>query len=345
MNNSNQDLWNKTFSHIYIEEALLTHERARQILCSFPDAVIVPIQHYKDVFNRSHQNFHIQSLQKKLILAVNPGQLVYPGAPVCQNFGQEYFYYTSNVLNCLYDCEYCYLQGMYPSSNLVVFLNLHDNFAELAAILKEHPAYVCISYDTDLLTLEPVFHFIKDWIAFAKCNPELTIEVRTKSANARLIEELEPIQNMIYAWTLSPEPVSRQYEHRAPSFRARLLTVLAAIKYGHPVRLCFDPMLVIPDAVNLYTTMIDEVFSQIDASMLYDVSLGLFRISKEYLKQFRSQRPDSAIAMYPYQLSDGYCHYSKESAKELLSEVYKKLKLYVPEESIFMDAIAKQYIE
>ena len=34
-------------------------------------------------------------------------------------------------MNCVFDCEYCYLKGMYPSANLVVFVNLEDIFAEV----------------------------------------------------------------------------------------------------------------------------------------------------------------------------------------------------------------------
>lgn len=30
------------------------------------------------------------------------------------------------MMNCIFDCEYCYLKGMYPSGNLVVFVNLED---------------------------------------------------------------------------------------------------------------------------------------------------------------------------------------------------------------------------
>lgn len=32
---------------------------------------------------------------QNLILAAKHGELLYPGAPVCQNFGNEHFYYTS----------------------------------------------------------------------------------------------------------------------------------------------------------------------------------------------------------------------------------------------------------
>ena len=32
------------------------------------------------------------------------------------------------MFNCIYDCDYCYLQGMYPSANIVVFVNHEDFF-------------------------------------------------------------------------------------------------------------------------------------------------------------------------------------------------------------------------
>ncbi len=344
MNSSNKDLWNKPFSHIYVEKAIINTTQVTKILTQFPDSTVIPIKHYKDVFNRSNQNFHNQSLQRKLILATNQGQLVYHGAPVCQNFGQEYFYYTSNVLNCLYDCEYCYLQGMYPSANLVVFVNLSDHWNELEKLLVEHPVYVCISYDTDLLALEPMFHFVKDWIEFAKLHDNLTIEIRTKSANPSLMEELPVLDNIIYAWTLSPEVIQQQFEHRTPSLQARIKAVQTAIRVGHRVRLCFDPMLYIKDAKQIYTDFITTVMSQIPAKALYDVSFGCFRISKEYKKQLKRQRPNSCITLYPYMQSEGYYHYRPQDMKELLTPVYELLLNHLPADQIYLDALAMRLI-
>ena len=315
-----------------------------KILTQFSTSTIIPVKHYKDVFNRTNQNFHNQSLQRKLILATNQGQLVYHGAPVCQNFGQEYFYYTSNVLNCLYDCEYCYLQGMYPSANLVVFLNLSDHFEQLVKLLKKHPVYVCISYDTDLLALEPIFHFIKEWIAFAQQHKNLTIEIRTKSANSSLMESLPVQDNIIYAWTLSPDFVQQQYEHKTPSLSARINAVQTAIRTGHKVRLCFDPMLHLTHAKEIYTDFITTVINQIPASALYDVSLGCFRISKEYRKQLKKQRPNSCIALYPYVQSDGYYHYRPEHMKEFMLPIYHLLLTYLPADKIYLDSLAMKVL-
>ena len=52
------DFLNPSFSHIYIERAVdqdpRWRARAEQILQHFPRATCIPIEHYKDVFNRRH---------------------------------------------------------------------------------------------------------------------------------------------------------------------------------------------------------------------------------------------------------------------------------------------------
>ena len=55
----------------------------------------------------------------------------YEGAPVCQDFGNTNFYYCSTMMNCIYDCSYCYLKGMYPSGHMVLFVNIEDTWKNL----------------------------------------------------------------------------------------------------------------------------------------------------------------------------------------------------------------------
>ena len=156
MKNFKKDYYNSFCSHIYVEKAAMEYPRTNQILSHFKDAKIIEIDHYKDVFCRRGQKYTLQHKSQNLILAVKTGTLVYPGAPVCQSFGSEHFYYASCIMNCIYDCEYCYLKGMYPSGNLVVFVNLEDIFDEVKTLLKKHPVYLCVSYDTDLGALASV---------------------------------------------------------------------------------------------------------------------------------------------------------------------------------------------
>ena len=38
------------------------------------------------------------------------------------------------MYNCLFDCKYCFLQGMYSSANYVIFVNYEDYYEEIKKI-------------------------------------------------------------------------------------------------------------------------------------------------------------------------------------------------------------------
>lgn len=298
-------------------------------------ARIVRIHHYKDVFDDSAQGFLQGKQSRSLILAKNEGTLIYPGAPVCQDFGFQHFYYTSCVMNCVYDCEYCYLQGMYPSGILTVFVNQEDVFREVEKLLSVHPVYLSVSYDTDLLALEGLTGFVSRWIAFTREHEDLTIEIRTKCAGADLFERTEPCGRVIFAYTISPEEVVRTYEHGTPSLDARLQAARKALDSGWPVRLCFDPLVLIPDGENIYRSLIRKTAKKIPLSKVRDVSVGTFRISASYLKRIRRVRPDSPLIQFPFDQTKGYSHYPGKILETLEGAVIDELKKEIPEEKIF----------
>jgi len=262
---------------------------------------------------------------------------------VCQSFGNEHFYYTSCMMNCIYHCDYCYLQGMYPSGHVVMFVNLEDYFHEVELLLLKHPVYLCVSYDTDLLALEQSFSFVSKWLSFAVTHPDLTLEIRTKSGNPALFQPLSDIyaghedlkKQIIFAWTVSPKQVISSSEHGAASLSLRLRALQSARASGFSVRLCFDPMIYHAGWRENYAGLIDDIFREISPDILYDVSIGVFRISTEYLKNMRKKRPDSAIVQYPYHTEQGVSHYGPLS-EEMVHYMQEQLLSRLPEEKIFV---------
>lgn len=335
MKNLRQDYFNAPFSHIYVEKEIRNHKRTKEILERFPKAQVIAIDHYKDVFCRRGQDYGRQHKAPSLILAQKQGNLIYEGAAVCQSFGNEYFYYTSCVMNCIYDCEYCYLKGMYPSGNLVVFVNLEDYFQELEHVLNKHSAYVCVSYDTDLLALESLTGFVESWVAFAKKHDNLRLEIRTKCGRTDLWEKLPPLENVYYAFTLSPQPVVDSYEHGTSSLSQRIASAQKAMEQGFPVRLCFDPMIYCKDWKNHYEDLFQQVLTELDMTKLSDVSIGSFRISQDYLKKMRKASPDSAIVWFPYDNHNGVYQYPQSLMEEMEQFMLEKIKEHMPEEKIF----------
>lgn len=342
------------FSHIYIEKQILSNKYTKNILSHFPKSKVIIIEHYKDVFCRNGQDFFMQKQAPSLILASKNNNLIYKGANVCQDFGNEHFYYTSCVMNCIYDCEYCYLQGMYSCANIVVFVNLEDIFDEVEKLLKKHSVYLCISYDTDLLALENILGYTKAWIKFAKKHSNLKIEIRTKSANFNAIKDIKSSENIILAWTLSPEIIINSCEHNTPSLENRLKNIRQALNNNWYVRLCFDPLIYDKDWKNIYSNFIKQTFSylstnnnkipqsypqnnaQIVDNFIKDVSIGVFRISNEYLKNMRKQRKNSIIVNYPFENDNGVFHYGSKLSNEMINYIYNLVLNYISSDKIFV---------
>ncbi|MCD7826120.1 MAG: radical SAM protein [Clostridiaceae bacterium] len=335
MKKSGKACYNAAFSHIYVERQVWGHPRTERILKRFPHAVVVQVEHYKDVFCRKKQDYQAQHQAQSLILAAKKGQLVYPGASVCQSFGNEHFYYTSCVMNCIYDCEYCYLKGMYPSGNLVAFVNLEDIFAETEALLQQHSVYMCVSYDTDLLALESVLGFVQEWEEFVAKKKNLRVEIRTKCGRIDLWEKRKPSPALIYAFTMSPQFVVEHYEHRTAALAQRIRSAAEALDRGFCVRLCFDPMIYGPDWREQYHAMLCRIFDALDIGKIVDVSIGSFRISQEYLKRMRKNAPDSAVVQFPYENRDGVYQYPDRIRKEMELFLLEQLTAKIPREKLF----------
>lgn len=343
MSSSQNTIYNTPYTYVYVEQEAMQYPLTARILSALSarKSRVIPIRQYMDLFGRAHQSFAAQKNAPALILAVKHGNFIYPGAPVCQDFGNAHFYYTSFAMNCPFDCEYCYLQGMYPSANIVLFVNQEDYFAELKQLLSAHPVYLCISYDTDLLAFEHLTGFIRRYLSFAANEPELTTELRTKSAasvmglwQADTQTAPDILSRFIMAYTLSPQPVIARFEHRTPPLSARLSAVRAAHAAGFPVRLCFDPLLAVPEFETVYRDFLAQVHDALADIPIQDASIGVFRISDSYLKQMRKNRPDSALLQYPFTNEAHVCHYGARS-EEMISFVRAELEKWLEPEKIY----------
>ncbi len=336
MNPSKSFLLQDKFSHIYIEEAALKHPVTQSILGRFPHAKTIEIGHYKDLFNRSNQNFQVQKSSQKLILALKKDNFIYEGADVCHSFGHSHFYYTSSVLNCIYNCDYCYLQGMFPSSNIVVFVNIEDFILEAKSLLKRYPVYLTVSYDTDLLAFEGIYPFSAKWIEFASRSSDLTIELRTKSVNYKAISHIKPCSNVILAFTISPDEIINLYEKGTPSLASRLDAIKRAVSDGWKVRLCFDPLLLSDGWQNAYKDCIEKTFRVLTGTEINDVSIGVFRMASDYLKKIRKGRHDSSLIHYPFECRNGVYSYPDELKNDMIGFVYSEIAKYIEEGKIFI---------
>ncbi|MCC5816772.1 MAG: DNA photolyase [Leptospira sp.] len=314
------------YSTIYIENGVENSPVTKRILEKLPKSNLIYIHDYKEVFNRPNQNFQAQKLSPKLILARKKDNFLYKGSSLAPDFGEENFFYNALLLNCPYNCDYCYLQGMYSSGNIVLFVNIDDYFEKTDEYLKRlGRIYLCLSYDTDLLGMESWTGYSASWIEFARLRPNLILELRTKSANWRSIQDIKPIPNLILAWTLSPQNIVEKYEKKTASLPARIKAISSAMDAGWDVRVCIDPILDVPGWKEEYSGLVNILKESGVLPRVREVSLGSFRMNKDYFARVKNLRKDSHIYLSEFITEDGASFYPLSKREEMVHFLQEKL--------------------
>jgi spore photoproduct lyase len=267
---------------------------SEQILSKLPNATVVIINHYKELFNRRKQCFSFQKLSPKLILANKRPPFLYPLSKQCQPFFEPHVFYTTPMINCVFDCSFCFLKGMVDSANIVIFVNIDDFFDEVrcaaSTVGLDTSISLHISYESDLLALERLTGLCRRWLDFAHTIPNLKVEVRTKSGV--FLKKAAPLDRFVAAWSLSPDEVIQKYEIGTPKLFARLSAALSAANQGFLIRLCFDPVIPIDNSAGVYGQLFETVFRTIPRRSILDVGIGPIRAEKSLLKKMKKVNPD-----------------------------------------------------
>lgn len=329
---------------IYIEEEVRGHPRTDQILERFPRAIQVPCERYTELFNLRAQNFRLQKQRPALILAKKHGQLVLPAPPEYQ-IGADLNFYFSHMLNCLYDCRYCFLQGMYQSANYVLFVNYDDFARQITSIverkiLDDSPRKkVCFfsGYDCDSLALESLTGFAGYFLDhFSRLPVESWLELRTKSIQTSALSSRAPMENVIVSFTLTPEEITREVEHGAPPLEKRLNRVQSLSQQGWVVGLRFDPLIPWPGYEDIYRRFLESVFSLVEEPSIHSATLGPMRFpAKMYDRIVKLYPDDPLFARYDLEKRSGMASYPVELEEALVGFVGEQLGQFLPSEKIF----------
>ena len=321
---------------IYVEQEISEHQRTREIVSRYKSAQIIEIERYQEVFNPKAQNFRIQKQNPALILASKHSNHVLP-APADYNIGGQHNYYFSHMMNCIYDCRYCFLQGMYSSANYVVFVNFDTFFSAIEKQAQQHagPSWYFSGYDCDSLALEPVTHFTRECLEFFRDIPDANLELRTKSTQIRHLLNREPLQNCVIAYSFSPDAIARKVEHKAPSVAKRIQALAALQQAGWKVGLRFDPLLRADNFKSLYAGLFKDVFSALDIAAIHSVSVGPFRLPKPYFKKLIQLYPDEPLFADSFNTGKQLVSYTDVQEEDMITWCSAEALRYISDAQFF----------
>lgn len=325
-------MWNE----VYVEEGIKSHTRVGSILSKVKKDPIY-LERYDDIWGRSKKPYLQKRDSLNLFLAEKKGQLL-KLAPDAYGAHGEPHYYFIHAYNCIYECQYCYLQGYFNTPDIVLFINHEEIIAEMKKTLNSHSGNVWFHAGefSDSLALTHLTGELELYHKFCEENPRAIIELRTKSVNTKELEKLSPLPNFIISFSLSPKDMARRVDLKTPSAEARLRAMKTLFEKGFKLGAHFDPIIYEDQFKESYEALLQEM-KAFNGDLLY-LSLGVVRFTKDVYREVERNYPDSVLHTGPMIKSfDGKVRYHRPMRMWIMNSVKElSLKAGIKPEAIYL---------
>lgn len=326
-------MWNK----VYLENSIAQHPRALDIISKLKAEPIL-IDRYDEIWGQSKKPYLQKRDKLNLFLARKKGQLIKEAPDAYGQSGEPHFYFI-HAYNCIYECQYCYLQGYFNTPDIVLFINHEEIIAEMEKILSQNPGkkvWFHAGEFSDSLALTHITGELEIYHEFCNRNPNAIIELRTKSVNAKALEKLSPLPNLIVSFSLSPEKLAKKIDLKTPSVEARIKTMQQLHQNGFKIAAHFDPMIYTESFEEEYALLLDRM-KDLNSHLVY-LSLGVVRFTKDVYREVERNYPDSLIHSTPMIKSfDNKVRYHRPMRMWMMNKVKElALKAGVKQESIYL---------
>ncbi|MCC7429767.1 hypothetical protein IT568_02870 [bacterium] len=311
------------FEKIFVEEQVKENPFTLKILQALNFPEIVLIGKIEDVFGRVKKPYLQKRTNLNLFIGKKEGELI-KKTPNAYGFLNEKHYFFVHSYNCVYECEYCYLQGYFSSPDIVFFVNHEEILAEIErlALQSNDRIWFHAGEFNDSLALSGLTCELETYVNFFRKTPNAFLELRTKSVNIKQFLKLEPLPNVIVSFSLSPEKQSKKYDLKTPCLALRLKAIKKLAEKGFLVGLHFDPIIYDENFAELYKTMITETMEILPEKQLVYVSLGVVRFTKEVFFEVQKNYPKSDLLASEFVKSfDNKIRYNKPQRLWMLKTI------------------------
>lgn len=302
-------MWNE----IYVEEEIKDHPRVNSIVSKLKKTPLY-IPRFDDIWGRSKRPYLQKRDSLNLFLARKQGQLLKLTPDAYGSEGAPHYYFI-HAYNCIYECQYCYLQGYFNTPDIVLFINHEEIISEMESTLKKHPGarvWFHAGEFSDSLAQTHLTGELELYHEFCKNHPDAVIELRTKSVNIKELEKLTPLPNFIISFSLSPEEMARRIDLKTPSVKGRLQVMSQLTKAGFSIAAHFDPIIYEDKFSTRYEALLKNMNDLGITSSLKYLSLGVVRFTKDVYREVERNYPDSVIHSGPMVKSfDGKVRYHR----------------------------------
>lgn len=322
---------------LYIETQAAHYPQTDHIISKFPRAEIVRIKHYKNLFDK---NISYET-KDCLIVARLTGKAL---LPVPETYGYwEHAYFLRTQLNCVFDCQYCYLKGAFRNDFPVYFVNYYEIKEQITHEIDRvrttgYTGQIRIypSNRTDLVGSEHIGSFHQQFVPFIETLDNVMIESRTKSIVMKPLLNLGMVpQNTELAFSLNAQEIIYQFERATAPLDKRIKAVNQMLDAWWKVGLRLMPLLPVHGYLDIYERFFKQLQNEIPIDRCLSLFFWWFLLTTGDFKQMQKKHHDSALR--PLLSTQDWV--LVRTGEQQRRELYALIMNYFPSAQVSMDAM------
>ena len=222
---------------------------------------------------------------------------------------------------CGLGCSYCSIQTFYDGGTIAVEENLADKLA--AVELDPNKNYhIGSGQSSDSLALGNKNKILDSQLEFARNNPNIILEFKTKSKNVSHLLKTAVPNNIFVSWSLNPQVFIDHEEARTAPIEQRLQAARQLADAGILVGFHFHPVVYYHGWRTDYIDLINNLMAMFSTQEVGLISFGTLTFIKPAIKSLRKSSMRSKILQMPFADAAGKISYPLETKKKIFSVIW-----------------------
>lgn len=220
----------------------------------------------------------------------------------CQGMGAGHlccgYWIIDLISNCPMDCSYCILQHYLENNPLLtIYANVDEILTKASLFISGHrdrKFRIGTGELSDSLALDDITGFSKRLIEYLRHQPNVTLELKTKTANIDHLLKLNHNGRVVIGWSINPQRIIEQEETGTAPLVKRFDAARRAVGAGYKVGFHFDPIIYSENWEGEYKPL-TEVIKTFPHEMIAWISLGTLRFPPQMKEIVMRRFPRSRI--------------------------------------------------
>ena len=229
------------------------------------------------------------------------------------------------VESCGFDCSYCSIQSFYNQNTITFDAGFKDKLLNLD--LDPNKTYhIGTGQASDSLMFGNREGILEALLEFARKNPNVILEFKTKSDNISYLLESDVPKNILCTWSLNTPTIIKNEEHLTASLEKRIAAARAMADKGVKVGFHFHPIVEYEGYLDEYQEVYEKLILQFKPSEVALVSFGTLTFIKPVIKQLREREFRTKITQIPHEDASGKTSYPEATKIEMFKHAYESFK-------------------